>query len=166
MNVNNKYYKTKKSLPYRKGVGMMIFNNNHEIFVAKRVDTKYSAWQMPQGGIDTGETPSAAALREMKEEIGTNNANIVAESNNWYSYDLPKILIPKLWDGQYRGQMQKWFLIKFNGSDSEINIDTEHPEFCDWKWTTPEKLPKIIVPFKKKLYRAVLKEFEHIFSNT
>jgi putative (di)nucleoside polyphosphate hydrolase len=147
-------------LPYRLGVGMMIVNQCNQIFVGKRIDTKIEAWQMPQGGIDLGETPSRAVLREMEEEIGSSSGSIVAESKNWYSYDLPKFLIPKLWNGSYKGQKQKWFLIEFTGSDSDINLHTEHPEFEDWRWVEIDALDDIIIPFKKRLYQAVMLEFK------
>jgi putative (di)nucleoside polyphosphate hydrolase len=147
-------------LPYRLGVGMMILNKHNQVFVGKRVDAKVEAWQMPQGGIDIGETPSRAALREMEEEIGTKNGNIVSETKNWYSYDLPKFLIPKLWHGQYKGQKQKWFLINFTGEDSEIEVETNHPEFEDWRWVDLVELTEIIIPFKRKLYEAVMSEFK------
>jgi len=147
-------------LPYRLGVGMMILNKHNQVFVGKRVDAKVEAWQMPQGGIDIGETPSRAALREMEEEIGTKNGNIVSETKNWYSYDLPKFLIPKLWNGQYKGQKQKWFLINFTGEDSEIEVETNHPEFEDWRWVDLVELTEIIIPFKRKLYEAVMSEFK------
>jgi putative (di)nucleoside polyphosphate hydrolase len=146
-------------LPYRPGVGMMIVNKHMKVFVAKRIDTKTQAWQMPQGGINIAETPSKAALREMKEEIGTNKAEIIAESRVWYSYDIPEFLISKLWHGRYKGQKQKWFLMRFNGEDSDININTTIPEFSDWKWADISDLEAIIVPFKRKLYKAVINEF-------
>ena len=148
-------------LPYRPGVGMMIINKEKKVFIAKRNDTKIQGWQMPQGGIDKGETPSKAALREMEEEIGSNLGKIIAETRNWYSYDIPKFLIQKLWEGSYRGQIQKWFLIEYLGKDSDINLNTEMPEFTHWRWATIEELPKLIIPFKKKLYSAVIKEFSH-----
>lgn len=151
-------------LPYRPGVGMMIINNDNKIFLGKRIDTRIEAWQMPQGGIDIGETPSSAALREMSEEIGTNEGFILAESKYWYSYDLPKFLIPKLWNGSFRGQKQKWFLIRFTGEDKDININAHTPEFSEWRWASFLELPDIIIPFKRKLYQAVLNEFE-IFLN-
>lgn len=154
--------KNYQDLPYRKGVGMMIINDKEEIFVGKRIDTKIEAWQMPQGGIDLGETPSSAALREMHEEIGCSFGYIIAESRNWYSYDVPNFLIPKLWHGQYRGQKQRWFLIKFTGLDSDININTSAPEFDEWRWASIEELPHIIIPFKRKLYEAVLSEFKSL----
>lgn len=149
-------------LPYRPCVGMMIINQEDKIFVGRRIDAKYRNWQMPQGGIDFGETPSQAAMREMAEEIGTNAGYIIAESKNWYSYNVPKFLIPKLWDGQFRGQKQKWFLIRFTGNDSDININLAHPEFNAWQWVDIDQLQKIIIPFKAKLYKAVVNEFKPI----
>lgn len=151
-------------LPYRPGVGMMIINEFNQVFVGRRIDTRIEAWQMPQGGIDIGETPSSAAIREMKEEIGTNKGLILAESKYWYSYDLPKFLIPKLWNGNFRGQKQKWFLIRFTGSNNDININTIIPEFIEWQWTSCEALPEVIIPFKRKLYEAVLAEFKSLLS--
>ncbi|MCT4635995.1 MAG: RNA pyrophosphohydrolase [Rickettsiales bacterium] len=148
-----------KKLPYRPGVGIMIINDKFEVFVGKRIDSKTEAWQMPQGGIDDGEVPRGAVLREMKEEIGTDNAEILAETKQWYHYDLPFYLISKLWNGRYRGQRQKWFLLKYLGKDKDIKIDNEHPEFASWKWVKMEELPQIIVPFKKKLYISVIEEF-------
>ena len=114
---------------------------------------------MPQGGIDSGEEPSVAAFRELSEETGTNKARIIAESAKWYAYDLPVHLIPKLWGGRYRGQRQKWFAMRFEGQDSDINIETEHPEFCEWKWIPIRQLPEIIVPFKRSLYQTLVDEF-------
>lgn len=154
-----------QTLPYRPGVGMMIVNNDNKVFVGKRIDTRIEAWQMPQGGIDIGETPSRAALREMQEEIGSNKGIIIAESKFWYNYDLPKFLIPKLWDGKFRGQKQKWFLIKFTGSNKDININTGQPEFNEWRWATIDELPSIIIPFKKKLYDAVIREFRTVLES-
>jgi len=151
-------------LPYRPGVGMMILDQNNMVFVGKRIDTRISAWQMPQGGIELGETPSAAALREMSEEIGSDNGYIITESKFWYSYDLPKFLIPRLWNGAFRGQKQKWFLIRFMGTSDDINIHTSNPEFNEWRWVSIEELPSIIVPFKRKLYEAVIEEFKSIIN--
>ena len=159
-NIEEKTYSS--SLPYRPGVGMMILDQQNMVFVGKRIDTKVLAWQMPQGGIEVGETPSSAALREMVEEIGSNNAHILAESKCWYSYDLPKFLIPKLWNGSFRGQKQKWFLIRFMGTDNDINIHTDNPEFCEWRWVSLTELPSVIIPFKRKLYKAVIGEFKSI----
>ena len=147
------------ALPYRSGVGIMLFNRKGEVLVAKRLDMTSDAWQMPQGGIDAGEVASTTALRELKEEIGTNNVEVIRESADWYTYELPDSMIAKIWDGQYRGQKQKWFAMHFLGSDDEINIETEKPEFSEWKWIDMRLLPDIIVPFKKNLYRALIDEF-------
>lgn len=151
--------KKKTELPFREGVGMMILNKHNQIFVGKRIDSKINGWQMPQGGIDLGETPSSAAMREMEEEIGSKNAVIISESKNWYSYRVPEFIIPKLWNGQYCGQKQKWFLIRFTGEDHEININTHYPEFDEWKWTSFDQLLTDIIPFKLELYKQVIKEF-------
>lgn len=157
-----KYY---HELPYRPGVGMMIVDKDNRVFVGKRTDTKIAAWQMPQGGIDLGETPSIAALREMTEEIGSDKGYIIAESKHWYSYDVPKFLIPKLWNGNFRGQKQRWFLIRFTGTDEDININTQHPEFDEWRWARLDELLSIIIPFKRKLYQAVFNEFKSIITD-
>ena len=150
------------TLPFRHGVGMMIINKDGHIFVGKRVESKFEAWQMPQGGILTGETPSRAVFREMKEEIGCDCGNIIAETKKWYSYNIPDFLISKLWSGQFKGQKQKWFLVEFTGSDEDINVHTEIPEFREWRWVSVGEILDIIVPFKKRLYSAVIKEFEHL----
>ncbi|NRB10601.1 MAG: RNA pyrophosphohydrolase [Rickettsiaceae bacterium] len=155
----------KANLPFRPGVGMMIINNDKKIFLGKRIDSKSSGWQMPQGGIDLGETPSSAALREMEEEIGSNKGHIIAESNNWYSYRLPLVLIPRLWNGKYCGQKQKWFLIRFTGTDKDINLNTAHPEFNDWCWVEFDKLLDKIISFKYKLYKQVTNEFRPVFNS-
>jgi putative (di)nucleoside polyphosphate hydrolase len=152
------------NLPFRPGVGMMIIDRENRIFVGKRIDSKANGWQMPQGGIDLGETPSSAALREMKEEIGCNAGYIIAESKNWYSYRVPNYLVPKLWDGQYCGQRQKWFLIRFTGTDNDININTQHPEFQQWKWVNFDELLLDVISFKLKLYKQVVKEFWPLLS--
>lgn len=151
-----------RKLPYRPGVGMMIINTENKIFIGKRVDTKVAAWQMPQGGIVPGETPSVAALREMLEEIGSDKGHIIAESKCWYSYDVPAFLIPKLWNGNFRGQKQRWFLIRFTGTNEDINVNTSNPEFEQWRWASFDELFSIIIPFKRKLYQAVVKEFESL----
>lgn len=148
-----------KALPYRKGVGAMLANARGEVFVARRNDMLSEAWQMPQGGIDAGEAPRDAAMRELKEEIGTDSARIVAESKRWFTYDLPRELVPKIWGGRYRGQKQKWFLLRFIGRDSDIDINTDDPEFLEWKWAALESLPELIVPFKRKLYQDLVAEF-------
>jgi len=156
----NKPVKTNMSdLPFRQGVGMMILDKNNRVFVGKRLDSKSNGWQMPQGGIDLGETPSSAALREMEEEVGSGKGEIIAESKKWYSYRVPDFLIPRLWGGKYCGQRQKWFLIRFQGDDSDININTEYPEFDQWKWVEFDQLLADIIPFKLKLYEQVVDEF-------
>jgi putative (di)nucleoside polyphosphate hydrolase len=147
------------SLRYRPCVGLMLFNREGRIFVARRMDMPSEAWQMPQGGIDKDEDPRKAALRELKEEIGTDKAEIVAESESWRPYDLPRELQGALWGGRFCGQTQKWFLLRFTGSDTDIDIATEHPEFLEWKWVEPADLPRLIVPFKRKIYEEVVAEF-------
>jgi putative (di)nucleoside polyphosphate hydrolase len=148
-----------EKLPYRPGIGVMLMNEDKHIFVAKRIDMTSEAWQMPQGGIDEGEDPVTAMWRELGEEIGTNKATLIAESKDWYDYDLPDALVPIIWGGRFRGQRQKWFLLRFDGTDKDINIVTAHPEFSEWKWVKPELLPEVIVPFKKKLYQKLVEEF-------
>jgi putative (di)nucleoside polyphosphate hydrolase len=144
---------------YRPGVGIMLLNDARQIFVARRIDTGPEAWQMPQGGIDKGESPHEAARRELEEEIGTAKAEFLAESRDWLRYDLPAELIGRVWGGRWRGQRQKWFAMRFTGSDADINLATAHPEFCDWRWMESARLPELIVPFKRDLYRAILTEF-------
>lgn len=151
-----------EDLPFRDGVGMLIINKKGQIFVGKRIESKFEAWQMPQGGILLGETPSRAVFREMKEEIGCNYGKIIAETKKWYSYNIPDFLISKLWEGRYKGQKQKWFLVEFTGLDSDIDIATENAEFREWRWVSVHEILEIIVPFKKRLYAAVIKEFEHL----
>lgn len=146
-------------LPYRPGVGIMLFNPSGLVFVAKRIDMTSEAWQMPQGGMDDGEDPQTCALRELREETGTDQVETVAESRGWYTYDLPEELIPKIWGGKYRGQRQKWFAMRFTGRDTDINIDTNDPEFSEWKWTPLDTLPSLIVPFKRQLYKMLVEEF-------
>lgn len=156
--------KASVELPYRPGVGLMIINDNCEVFVGKRADSKVEAWQMPQGGIDEGESEEKAALREMHEEIGNDYGEILAITAKSYTYDIPEYLIPKLWNGKYRGQKQKWFLIKYLGKDKDINISaSKYSEFLEWKWSKIEELPNIIIPFKKQIYINVIEEFrDHI----
>ena len=148
--------------PYRDGVGAMLFNNLGCVFVARRIDMPSEAWQMPQGGIEPGETPKATALREVEEEIGTAKVEIIAESQNWLTYEFPNWLVPKVWGGRYRGQRQKWFAMRFMGDDTDINIATETPEFIDWKWEDINRLPELIVPFKRRLYQDLIAEFGHL----
>jgi len=147
-----------KNLPYRKGVGMMVFNDKKKIFVGKRIDNQ-TAWQMPQGGVDDNEDYEAAAKRELYEETGIQSVRIIQESKAVYTYDLPEYLLGKIWRGKYMGQKQKWFLMKFLGPDSEINLNQKYPEFNQWKWVDIDDLPTLIVPFKKELYLSVIQEF-------
>jgi putative (di)nucleoside polyphosphate hydrolase len=140
----------------------MVFNQQGLVFTAKRLDTDTDAWQMPQGGIDDGETPQQAAFREMKEEIGTDSAEILGETTDWLRYDLPAELVGKVWKGRFRGQSQKWFALRFTGRDCDIDIRTKHPEFSDWRWSRFDQLLESIVPFKRDLYRSVITEFTPI----
>ncbi len=145
--------------PYRRGVGIALVNASGHVFVGQRIDTTEKAWQMPQGGIDKGETPREAALRELHEEIGTDKARIIAVSRRWLRYDLPDDIQGKVWKGKFRGQEQKWFLMKFTGEDDDINIDTDHPEFSAWKWLPFTHLPRVIVGFKQDIYKQVVDAF-------
>jgi putative (di)nucleoside polyphosphate hydrolase len=147
------------SKPYRRGVGIVLVNARGKVFVAERIDTP-GAWQMPQGGIDRNELPRAAAVRELQEETGTDKARIIAVSRAWLRYDLPADLQKKVWKGKYRGQEQKWFLMKFTGADSDIDIAGTHPEFGAWKWAKFEDLPKMIVGFKRDIYTQVVAVFK------
>lgn len=150
-----------ESLPYRPCAGIMLINPNRHVFVGKRIDSTLDAWQMPQGGIDPGEDAQAAATRELGEETGiaAHLVNIVARSAREHFYDLPPDMMGKIWKGRYRGQSQIWFLMQFLGADSDVNIETEHPEFERWQWVPPERLVDLIVPFKKELYTNVVAEF-------
>lgn len=153
---------------YRPGVGMMILNADKKVFVGKRKDDirflfkpsqGATAWQMPQGGIDDNESAEKAVLRELQEEVGTNAVKLIATSGGWYSYELPAEVVHQLWNGQYIGQRQKWFLFQFLGNDSDININTTVPEFTEWKWVEIEELPQLIVTFKRQLYLDLITEF-------
>lgn len=150
-----------KPARYRLGVGIALFNAAGLVFVGRRIDTR-NAWQMPQGGIDKDEDPRAAALRELEEETGTSKAEIIAESADWLSYDLPAELAAKVWQGRYRGQKQKWFAMRFLGQDSDIDLNCGHPEFEAWRWSPLESLSGTIVDFKRPLYDKLLAEFAHL----
>ena len=149
-------------LGYRPCVGVMLVNMDGRVFVGQRIDSQVEAWQMPQGGIDPGEEEKEAAFRELGEETGISpdHVEIIAKARDEHLYDLPPELVGKLWGGKFRGQRQTWFLARFLGSDSDIDIATPHPEFSQWKWIDPEALPDVIVPFKRKLYRDILQEFK------
>ncbi len=149
-------------LPYRAGVGAMLIDRAGRVFVAQRIDSPSDAWQMPQGGIDDGESPRQAVLRELREETGTAKAEIIAEARDWVRYDFPAELVPKLWGGRFRGQEQKWFALSFLGTDADIDIATEEPEFRAWRWVDPAELPDLIVPFKRRMYEDLVAEFGHL----
>ncbi|UWR75655.1 RNA pyrophosphohydrolase [Phaeobacter inhibens] len=150
------------ALPYRPNVGVMLINAAGDVWVGQRMDRHKDAWQMPQGGIDAGEDPRLAALRELEEETGVTAdlVEIIAESNGWLPYDLPAEVVPQFWGGKYRGQEQKWYLMRFLGRDDQINIVTEHPEFSAWCWQPVDQLVSKIVPFKREVYERVIQEFQ------
>lgn len=148
-------------LPYRPAAGIMLINATRKVFVAQRLDSSLEAWQMPQGGLDPGEDPQAGALRELEEETGIapRLVEVIARSTRELFYDLPPDLVGTLWKGRYRGQRQIWFLLRFLGTDADVNIETAEPEFRAWQWAEPSDLPDLIVPFKRALYENVLSEF-------
>lgn len=145
-------------LPYRRNVGVMLANADGHLFVGQRLDSELPAWQMPQGGIDDGETARDAALRELEEETGvaSDMVTVEAETDGWLTYDLPHDVVPRIWNGRFRGQEQKWFLLRFHGTDDQVNIDTDHPEFSQWRWMPASQVLDQIVPFKRKVYAQVL----------
>ena len=149
-------------LPMRTGVGIIVLNNDNQVFVGKRKDNSGDKWQMPQGGVDKGEDFITAMRRELIEETSIKNIKILKEIHNMYQYELPNNLVGIIWKGKFRGQRQKWFITKFLGKDNEINLDTQHPEFIDWKWIDPKDLPEVIVDFKKELYLNLLKEINQV----
>ena len=150
-----------ETLPYRPCAGVMLLNREGKVFVGQRIDTTVEAWQMPQGGIDEGEDAEQAAIRELGEEIGVtpDKVALVTVAPHELFYDLPPDLIGKVWKGKWRGQRQRWFLYRFHGEDSDVDIATAHPEFNAWRWIDPAELPRVIVPFKKALYEQVLAAF-------
>jgi len=151
-----------EQLPLRSGVGIVVLNKENKIFVGKRIDNPKNFWQMPQGGIDKGEDPYTAALRELKEETNIKNVKLVKEIKNSLIYLLPEHLLGIIWKGKFKGQKQKWFIVKFIGDDSEINIKTKHPEFLDWKWVDLKDITKVPVNFKLKVYEQIKSEVEKI----
>ena len=150
--------KNEEILPLRLGVGIVLLNHENKVFVGKRIDNPKNSWQMPQGGIDQNENFLQAAKRELKEETGIRSIKVIKKLDKWLEYDLPNNLLGKLWNGKYRGQKQKWFIMKFIGKNEEINIKTKNPEFLDWKWVNPSDLPEIAVNFKVDIYKKVFEE--------
>ena len=147
-----------KQLPLRIGVGIILLNHENNIFVGKRIDNPKNSWQMPQGGVDLNENFLQAAKRELEEETGIKSVKLIKELDGWFKYDLPKDLLGKLWKGKYRGQKQKWFVMKFIGKIDEINLKSKNPEFLDWKWIKPSELPEIAVNFKVDIYKEIKKQ--------
>ena len=154
-----------KQLPLRIGVGIILLNHENKVFVGKRIDNPKNFWQMPQGGVNQNENFSQAAKRELEEETGIKSVELVKELNGWLEYDLPENLLGKVLEGKYRGQKQKWFIMKFVGKDNEINVKTKNPEFLDWKWIEVSKLPSIAVSFKVDLYKKLKEELNFLNSN-
>ena len=154
----------KKILPLRIGVGAVLLNKNNQVFVGKRRDNPVNKWQMPQGGVDNNEELVDALKRELYEETSVKSYEIIHELDRWLTYELPENLLGKIWRGKYRGQKQKWFILRFSGEESEINVNTKKPEFLEWKWVDIESLPDIIVDFKKKVYEELLMEIKKIIS--
>lgn len=150
--------KIKKDLPLRVGVGIALLNESNKVFVGRRIDNPNNLWQMPQGGVDKNETFINAAKRELEEETGVKTTRLVREIDDLLTYNLPKNLLGKIWKGKYKGQKQKWFIMKFMGNKNEININTKNPEFLDWKWIDPSALPDVVVNFKMNIYKRMAKE--------
>jgi len=157
--------KNKKELPLRTGVGIALLNHENKIFVGKRIDNPANSWQMPQGGVDENEDFLHAAKRELEEETGIKNVKVIKELEEWLTYDLPENLLGKIWQGKYRGQKQKWFIMKFLGKNDEINVKTKQPEFLDWKWVEPVELPNIAVSFKINVYKKLKEELTFLKPN-
>tara|TARA_Y100001935_G_scaffold185032_1_gene153652 strand:- start:66 stop:536 length:471 start_codon:yes stop_codon:yes gene_type:complete len=146
----------KQKLPMRNGVGVIVLNDNNEVFVGKRKDNPVDKWQMPQGGVNKGESYILAMKRELYEETSIKNIEVLREIDGFFEYELPRNLVGIIWKGKFRGQKQKWFIAKFIGNEDEINLQTRNPEFIEWKWIAPDELPKTIVDFKKKMYIELL----------
>ena len=156
---------SRNKLPLRIGVGIILLNNKNNVFVGRRIDNPKNSWQMPQGGVDENEEFLQAAKRELEEETGVKSVKLIKELDGWFKYDLPEYLLGKLWEGKYRGQKQKWFVMKFLGKSSEINVKTKNPEFFEWKWIELSKLPNIAVHFKVEIYRKIKKELTSLRLN-
>ena len=150
------------NLPLRKGVGVVLLNKNNQVFVAKRIDNPNDFWQMPQGGIDLGENPLDAAFRELKEETSIKNATLVQEIQNEITYNLPENLLGKIWKGKFKGQTQKWYILKFLGDDHEIDLKTNHPEFLEWKWVNIENITDKVVDLKLHVYKKIKDELKKL----
>ena len=150
-----------QKLPMRNGVGVIVLNNENKVFVGKRKDNPVDRWQMPQGGVDIGETYLSAMKRELYEETSIKSIEILKEINGFFEYELPKNLVGIIWKGKFRGQKQKWFITRFIGNENEINLKTKNPEFIEWKWIVPDELPKTIVDFKKKMYAELLENLKN-----
>ena len=153
-----------KDLPYRVGVGIIVLNKENKIFVAKRIDNPKGFWQMPQGGVDEGEDFLSAAYRELEEETSIKNVELITEIDEITTYELPNHLLGKIWKGKFKGQKQKWFIVKFTGEDAEINIKTKHPEFLDWQWLDFKKITETVVDFKLHVYKQIQKEIEKVIN--
>ena len=156
---------SKNKLPLRIGVGIILLNDKNNVFVGKRIDNPKNSWQMPQGGVDENEDFLQAAKRELEEETGVKSVKLIKELDGWFKYNLPEYLLGKLWEGKYRGQKQKWFVMKFLGKSSEINVKTKNPEFFEWKWIELSKLPNIAVHFKVDIYRKIKEELTSLRLN-
>jgi len=154
-----------KQLPLRIGVGIVLLNHENNVFVGKRIDHPQNSWQMPQGGVDQNENFLQAAKRELEEETGIKSVKFIKELDGWFKYDLPKYLLGKLWNGKYRGQKQKWFVMRFLGKPDEINVKTKNPEFLDWKWIELSKLPIIAVHFKIDIYKKIKEQLTSLSLN-
>ena len=152
------------NLPLRSGVGIVLLNKNNKIFVAKRIDNPKNFWQMPQGGVDEGEDFLKAAFRELEEETSIKNVKLIKELDGTITYELPERLLGVIWKGRYRGQKQKWFLMRFTGNDSEININTKNPEFLDWKWIEIDLITDVVVDFKLHVYEEVKEKVKKIIN--
>jgi putative (di)nucleoside polyphosphate hydrolase len=157
--------KNHNELPLRLGVGIVLLNQKNEIFVGKRIDNPKNSWQMPQGGVDQNEDFLQAAKRELVEETGIKSVRLIKELDGWFKYDLPEYLLGKLWEGKYKGQKQKWFVMKFLGKSNEINVKTKNPEFLDWKWINFSKLPEVAVHFKVDIYKKIKEELTSLRLN-